>query len=86
MITSLQTHVRLMYLFEPPVVYITHEDAKFNFTKFTRPGEICRACEQHTPKGAGGEFGPTLRENQQKYGSIFFGVQCGFYTRVLLFE
>jgi hypothetical protein len=39
---------------------ITHEDAKFNFSKFTRPGEICRACEQHTLEGAGGEFGPTL--------------------------
>ena len=41
-----------------------------------------RACEQHTPEGAGGEFGPTLRENQQKYGNIVFGVPCGFHTRV----
>jgi hypothetical protein len=36
------------------------------------------------PEGAGGEFGPTLRENQQKYGNIFFGVPCGLHTLVPL--
>jgi len=25
------------------------------------------------PEGAGGEFGPTLRENQQKCGNLFLG-------------
>jgi hypothetical protein len=42
MAASLQTHVRLMYLFEPPVVYLYRRPVKVFSPRITRIGGINR--------------------------------------------
>ena len=57
------------------LLYVAHEGTVTIF--YPAGGDSLRLqpnmASNNTPQGAGGEFGPTLRENQRKYGNLCFG-------------
>jgi hypothetical protein len=60
--------------------YITHED-----TKFTRPGEIWQACEQHAPKELESSSGQLWERTSRRMEAYFWGTVWFPHKRVPLY-